>query len=250
MERKSQDDQEIQDMVLDITDGVYRFDLKMLCGGYAYFSTFTYWCGFGISFREFRKPRLVDMRLSYEMLRELGHFTDKNFLQKNLIIGDDDQYQRWLYRKGWGFVTKHYSRRMSQWLKRRECVRSPLGIHTDIELVPPSTLKQSARSGGPRNKVLERDGKECLLCGAKTQLTMQHVIPYSMGGETTSRNLVTLCNDCNQKCGVELLTELYDMASLPHGFDPSLVKTPPSKGAIHQAGSLSNNLMQTRCEVW
>ena len=99
-------------------------------------------------------------------------------------------------------------------------------------------------------KILKQHRDFGTIGNESVKLTMQHVIPYSMGGETTSRNLVTLCNDCNQKCGVELLTELYDMASLPHGFDPSLVKTPPSQGAIHQEDSLFNNLMQTRYEVW
>lgn len=243
-------DQEVENVFLAIRDGVYIFDLKMLCGGYAYFSTFTAFCGYGNSSREIRKPSLVDMKRSYDALRELGHFVDESFLQKNLVIGSDEQYQRWLYRKGWSFVTKQYVQiHMSHWLKQHECLRSPLGVFTDTQLVPPSTLNQYARSG-IRRKVLERDGKQCLLCGAETQLTMQHVTPHSQGGETTIRNLVTLCNDCNQRCGVELLTELYDLVGLHHGFDPSLVKKIPSATAIRQAISLSNNFMQTRCEVW
>lgn len=250
MTQESRNEQEIQNIVSSIADGVYMFDLKMLCGGYAYFSTFTQWCGCGDSSREFRKPSLMNLKRSYDALRELGHFTNKSFLQKNLVIGDDEHYQRWLYRKGWGFVTKQYVQdHMSQWLKQRECLRSPLRVYTDIQLVPPSTLNQYARSG-VRRKVLERDGKKCLFCGAETQLTMQHVTPYSEGGETTIRNLVTLCNDCNQQCGVELLTELYDLVGLHHGFDPSLVKKMPSEKAVHQAIFLSGNLMQTRCEVW
>jgi HNH endonuclease len=247
---ESHNNQEVENMVDAIKDGVYVFDLKLLCGGYAYFSTFTLWTGFGKSYRDIRKPDLVNIKHFHEILSELGHFNNKSFFQKGLVIGNQEQYERWLYRKGWGFVTKEYVQiHMSQWLKQRECLRSPLGIFTDIELVPPSSLNQYAHSG-IRTKVLERDGKQCLLCGIETQLTMQHVTPYSHGGETTLRNLVTLCHDCNQRCGAEILTELYDLAGLHYGFDPSLVKKMSTKESIYQAMSLSDNLMQTRCEVW
>ncbi|MFN6486838.1 MULTISPECIES: HNH endonuclease [unclassified Nostoc] len=182
-------------------------------------------------------------------MKELGHFKSKSFFHKGLVIGSEEQYEKWLYRKGWGFFTKQYvQRKMPQWLKQRECLHSPLGVFTDIELAPPSILKQYAHSG-IRRKVIERDGKKCLLCGAESQLTMQHIVPYSRGGETTIRNLVTLCNDCNQRCGIELLIELYDLAGLYYGLDPSLVKKRPSTEALYKAISLSDNLMQTRCEV-
>lgn len=250
MKNESHSNQEIQSMVSATIDGVYMFNLQLLCGGYAYFSTFSQFYSYGASSREFRKPSLVNIKRAYNSLRELGHFTNKSFVQKDLVIGSNEQYQRWLYRKGWAFITKQYiQNHMSQWLKQRECLQSPLGMYTDIQLVPPSTLNQHAHSG-IRDKVLERDGNKCLLCRAKTQLTMQHVTPYSKGGETTIRNLVTLCNNCNQECGVELLTELYDLVGLHHGFDPSLVKGFPSEEAIYEATSLSNNLMQTRCQVW
>lgn len=248
--KKQSNSREVENITAAINDGVYVFNLKLLCGGYTYFSTYTHWTGFGESYRDIRKPSLVNIKVLYNMLRDLGHFKNKTFLQKGLIIGDREQYEMWLYRKGWGFVTKEFTQsHMSQWLKPHECLRSPLRIFTDIELVPPSTLKQRAR---PRmsQQVQERDGKQCLICGSKVQLTMQHVTPYSYGGETTLRNLVTLCDVCNQKCGVQLLTELYDLAGLHHGFDPSLVKNTLTKELICKVISLSDNLMQTRCEVW
>jgi 5-methylcytosine-specific restriction endonuclease McrA len=243
------DDKELDNMVAAIKDGVYAFDLKMLCGGYAYFSTFTVCVGLGESHRDIRKPDLLIIGGIYNSLRDLGHFKGRSFLRRDLIIGEQEQYEKWLYRKGWGFVTKEYvQNHMSQWLRQRECLRSPVGTFTDIELVPPSTLAHY--HSRIRDKVLERDGKQCLLCETKTQLTMQHVIPHSYGGETTLRNLVTLCKECNQKCGVEFLMELYDFAGLHSGFDPSLVKKIPTKDSIRQAMYLSGNLMQTRCEVW
>jgi len=233
-----------------IQDGAYAFDLKLLCGGYAYFLTFTGWVGSKESGREVRKPDLVNIEIFYRSLIRAGHFQDEAFSWKDLIIDSQGQYEKWLYRKGWGFISKKYARNyMSQWLKQRECLCSPLRVFTDIALVPPSTLKHYANRG-IRRQVIERDKQQCLRCGAKNELTMQHVRPHSRGGETTLRNLVTLCHKCNQRCGIEFLTELYDLAGLHHDFDPSLVKKNHTDIALFEASTLSDNLMQTRCEVW
>lgn len=54
-----------------------------------------------------------------------------------------------------------------------------------------------------RFKVLQRDNFSCVFCGAspaKDQnviLNIDHIIPWSAGGETTITNLQTLCQKCN-----------------------------------------------------
>lgn len=54
-----------------------------------------------------------------------------------------------------------------------------------------------------RYKVLKRDNYSCKLCGnspAKNPdviLHIDHIIPWSKGGETIIENLQTLCQDCN-----------------------------------------------------
>ena len=51
--------------------------------------------------------------------------------------------------------------------------------------------------------VMKRDDFKCCMCGrspATTQgieLQVDHIIPWSKGGETTMDNLQTLCRDCN-----------------------------------------------------
>lgn len=52
--------------------------------------------------------------------------------------------------------------------------------------------------------VLSRDNFTCCACGASpakdggvTQLHIDHIIPWSRGGETVIENLQTLCSDCN-----------------------------------------------------
>ena len=54
-----------------------------------------------------------------------------------------------------------------------------------------------------RYKVLKRDNFKCCACGASPakdpsiELHIDHIIPWSKGGETTFENLQTLCSRCN-----------------------------------------------------
>ena len=53
-----------------------------------------------------------------------------------------------------------------------------------------------------RTNVIWRDNNACQYCSKKMQssdLTMDHVLPKSCGGENTWTNLVTCCKKCNQK---------------------------------------------------
>ena len=50
-----------------------------------------------------------------------------------------------------------------------------------------------------RNKIFSRDGNKCILCGSQDNLQIDHKIPFSLGGLTTTENLQTLCQECNSK---------------------------------------------------
>lgn len=54
-----------------------------------------------------------------------------------------------------------------------------------------------------RHSVYSRDGWCCLTCGSTDDLTCDHIIPESRGGETSVHNLQTLCRSCNSKKGVK-----------------------------------------------
>ena len=54
-----------------------------------------------------------------------------------------------------------------------------------------------------RYQILKRDNFKCCACGASpakdpsVELHIDHIIPWSKGGETTADNLQTLCSRCN-----------------------------------------------------
>lgn len=54
-----------------------------------------------------------------------------------------------------------------------------------------------------RFKVLKRDNFKCVYCGkspannSNVKLHVDHIVPWSKGGETVIENLQTLCSKCN-----------------------------------------------------
>ena len=47
--------------------------------------------------------------------------------------------------------------------------------------------------------IIVRDNKECRLCRSKSNLTVHHMIPVSVGGTSEDWNLITLCHTCHRK---------------------------------------------------
>ena len=52
-----------------------------------------------------------------------------------------------------------------------------------------------------RRAVFARDNWTCQYCGARTQLTVDHVIPRSKGGGSSWDNIVASCAPCNRRKG-------------------------------------------------
>jgi len=74
-----------------------------------------------------------------------------------------------------------------------------------------------------RKNILLRDRNSCQYCGivlTASELTLDHVIPRSRGGQSTWENLVACCHECNRRKGNQLLHELTDMKLLrePRAF--------------------------------
>jgi len=70
-----------------------------------------------------------------------------------------------------------------------------------------------------RQRIYKRDNNECVYCGSKKELTIDHIIPKSRGGKNIWNNLITCCLHCNLKKG----DKTPDEAKMPLRFIP---KTP------------------------
>lgn len=83
-----------------------------------------------------------------------------------------------------------------------------------------------------RQFVFQRDGNECLCCGDKDSLTMDHIIPKSQGGLFTPENLQTLCKECNFKKGVYTIDYRLFPSKQPRRFKIPIQKEFKTVGKI------------------
>ena len=70
-------------------------------------------------------------------------------------------------------------------------IRLKINSNERIWKVPPVT----------RREILKRDRHQCQYCGSKKNLTIDHVIPRSLGGKHSWDNVVIACQSCNSRKG-------------------------------------------------
>jgi hypothetical protein len=52
--------------------------------------------------------------------------------------------------------------------------------------------------------VWQRDQGQCVKCGQRDKLEFDHIIPVSLGGSSTERNVQLLCENCNRAKGAAI----------------------------------------------
>ena len=111
------------------------------------------------------------------------------------------------------------------------CVRSP-----SFEMRLPSVVslktyvRTSRQPAFTRFNVFLRDRFACQYCGDRDDLTFDHLIPRSRGGQTTWDNVVTACSPCNLRKGGQHPKEAR--------MWPSQLPYQPSVADLHNNGRL------------
>ena len=91
---------------------------------------------------------------------------------------------------------------------------------------------RQGRSSTKRSRILARDRNRCQYCGMKGgpfELTIDHIIPRSLGGRTAAENLCAACFACNQRKGDRTPEEarmplLANPAALTYGMDRAVMR--------------------------
>jgi hypothetical protein len=81
-----------------------------------------------------------------------------------------------------------------------------------------------------RHRIFKRDKYECAYCGISKNLSIDHIIPKSRGGQNTWDNLVTCCKNCNrikdnktpEEAGMRLLKKPFEPTLFSHVINPDI----------------------------
>lgn len=108
-------------------------------------------------------------------------------------------------------------------------VRSPSFAMRLPSVVSLKTYVKPSRSPAfTRFNVFLRDRFSCQYCGAREDLTFDHVVPRSKGGTTTWDNVVTACSPCNLRKSDRLSDEV--------GMHPAQAPFAPDVHQLHANG--------------
>jgi len=119
-----------------------------------------------------------------------------------IVSVEDQSYQSYDF-DSWRQVSEYraaYERENHEWIR---CVKFELAVPRIVRLLFYDRLPRRAVKLNRRN-IFARDRNRCQYCGRKyptSELSLDHVIPRSRGGEVSWSNIVCACVSCNVKKG-------------------------------------------------
>jgi 5-methylcytosine-specific restriction endonuclease McrA len=124
--------------------------------------------------------------------------------QAEVVSLEDGQYATYdfdTWREVSEFRARHFTKAEDDdWVRTSTTeIQVPRVIRLlDYEKIPKQTVKFNRRN------IFARDNNQCQFCGRKfstSELSLDHVIPRSQGGQTTWENIVCACLECNVRKG-------------------------------------------------
>src|SRR5262245_31180198 len=118
----------------------------------------------------------------------------------NLEDGQFTTYDFQSWREVSEYRAKHFRQEDDDWVRT---VNSEIWVPRVIRLLHYERLPKMTVKFNRRN-IFARDNNQCQFCGKRyptTELSLDHVIPRSQGGQSTWENIVCSCLSCNVRKG-------------------------------------------------
>src|SRR2546425_8437248 len=77
-------------------------------------------------------------------------------------------------------------------------------------LVARTYTRPSRISRRLRDRIFDRDRHVCVYCGSPDNLSVDHILPKSLGGGDEEENLVTSCSLCNSMKGAKSAARIIE----------------------------------------
>ena len=148
--------------------------------------------------------------LSYDDFLNITNHFDLLILGKSLdketkTLKETEDFYSEAVRKIDSFVD---SKTLGDWMEKRfeisesdkkmmDEIMKKHGLSYDEEDNKPKRSRRISQS--VKDKVWNRDGGKCVLCGSNENIEFDHIVPFSKGGANTYRNIQILCESCNRR---------------------------------------------------
>ena len=148
--------------------------------------------------------------LSYDDFLNITNHFDLLILGKSLdketkTLKETEDFYSEAVRKIDSFVD---SKTLGDWMEKRfeisesdkkmmDEIMEKYGLSYDEEDNKPKRSRRISQS--VKDKVWNRDGGKCVLCGSNENIEFDHIVPFSKGGANTYRNIQILCESCNRR---------------------------------------------------
>jgi 5-methylcytosine-specific restriction endonuclease McrA len=81
-----------------------------------------------------------------------------------------------------------------------------------------------------RQRIFKRDNFKCAYCNSQKNLTIDHILPKSRGGDNSWTNLITCCRNCNrykdnktpEEAGLKLKIKPYEPSIFSDVINPNI----------------------------
>lgn len=143
--------------------------------------------------KHYAAVRVVSVKRAFTMLfKELAE----------IVSVEDSQWVSYDF-DSWRQVSEYRSKHQRQQHDWIRCVRFELAVPRIVRLLIYDRLPRQPVKFNRRN-IFARDSNRCQYCGkrfATSELSLDHVVPRSQGGEANWTNIVCCCVECNVRKG-------------------------------------------------